>query len=163
MAAPSSLSLELGLGPPDRGVSLQPQPHDRPPPDGDSTKPVSSFVSPWLRAPFPLTLDEHLPAASLVGHTAFRHSASYMTRFRRRKVGQARVELTTSFNLACCKHTDGQRSEMIPTRRSTTCNDLGISRRQQLSSLRVCSLSSWARHLPLSDLPEFVEEASLGH
>ena len=70
-------ALKSGLGPPHGRLSLQSQSDDRSSADGDPAELVSALVSPWLRAPLPLTLDEHLPAAPLVGHTAFRHPASY--------------------------------------------------------------------------------------
>jgi hypothetical protein len=78
--------VEPGLGPPDGRRSLQSQSHDRPSADGDATELMSTLVSAWLEASFPLALDEQLPTAPLIGHAAFRHPASYPEAVREGKV-----------------------------------------------------------------------------
>jgi hypothetical protein len=134
------LCLKSGLGPPDGRVSLQSQSHDRPPADSDCAELVSALVSTRLGAPLPLMLDEHLPAASLIGHTAFRHPASYLTRHRGGKVGGNRSR-TDDHGFLCGVPQAGALMDGRATRCSAMCNSIGLNCRQRLSPLRVCSLS----------------------
>jgi hypothetical protein len=82
-------SLWSGLGSSDAGLPLHPQSDQRPRTDGDGADLVGAFVSARFAATLPFARGEHLPAASLVGHAAFWHPASYLTKARRGKAAGA--------------------------------------------------------------------------
>jgi hypothetical protein len=56
-------------------VTLKPEPDDGPPADRHPSELMGTVMTSWLGASFPLVLDEHLPAALLIGHVTFRHLA----------------------------------------------------------------------------------------
>ena len=71
--------LRPDLGPSDSRLPLHPQSDQRSGPDGDGADLVGALMPSRLAAPLPLARGEHLPAAPLIGYTAFRHPASYLT------------------------------------------------------------------------------------